>query len=588
MSRPVPRARFDTRGATFYMSISFPCAGPAVPRSTSRDTTRYKLPHIIIIDRRSGTLVRKFLHLNVFGFDRFFHSTVTAAKRRRHYLLNIMKEADRYLIIALVVLLCFTGPIFFGAFKNRRPVHWRGGQLDVIGFLVTPPFVAPPSTTHRQYGVHVDNASFHKWMLPLERFRDNGTLALAAEFQAIVKKLNVPCESPGGSLFRAELGASPCRVSDVMSCLSDSNKDAHCFAFIEALFNAWVSEKMACRDCASCRSLIVEFRTCGIGSQINSLVQLLGTALDTSRQFVFHGSWDFANKRTCPPGKDNWLCIFEPISACEVEPQSNTRVAATYAELGSFSGEHHVLVPRSVNIPSFQPRIFHRLRRVFNASHSFVWGLFLKRLMRFNSQHVPFILDQISDAFGPRLGTKSKLNAGLHIRGAEFNQDGRKAISISEYFTWLDDQTRNGTLNTVYIATDWPHVTGAFLHLARPSLSRHRLFMHQRAKLPVGVPVSELIRDPKLLAGFDVNELALEVLSDMMILSHSDFFLGTCSNWLFVVPSLMAPTIPQHRKCALMLDSGDFDNHFANLTTICDGDAHYVSLWDKIFFGPPE
>ena len=477
-----------------------------------------------------------------------------------------MMQADRYVVIALVLFVCIIAPIFF--FASNRPRN--------NGFLVPLPFAAFQTTpTHRNYGM-----GNQRWT---ERFRDNATIALAMEFQIILNKWSASCNH-SSELFRAEFGANPCKVTDVLACLSDSIKDAHCYAFLEALFNEWVSQKMACRDCESCRSLIVEFRSVGIGSVINSMVQLLGTALDSSRQLVYQGSWDFANRRTCPPGKDNWLCFYLHVNSCEKEPQSsaNTRVAANFAEFNALSGELHVLIPAHMDIRSFKPRIFHRLKRLFTADHSFIWGLFLKRLMRFNSEHAPFISNQISDALGPTSHGAPKLNAGLHIRGAEFTLDDRKAIAISEYFARVDGL--NASLNKVYIATDLPHITGAFLHLARPPLSRHRLFMHQRAKLPVGVPVATIARDQNSRPGFDVNELALEGFADVMILSHADYFLGTSSNWQFVVTSLMAPTIPPHRKCVLVLE-GETSGTLAH---VCDGDAASTFRWDSYFFGPPE
>ena len=285
--------------------------------------------------------------------------------------------------------------------------------------------------------------------------------------------------------------------------------------------------------------------------------RVFALALEKHACLVPTGRWIFLeNSGLCAPEAQNWLCMFrdfctpragtgrafwppEPVLSFESRMLNNNSKRVSFD-----------LIKMADQVSGLKPRILDDLAELLHVPRYVIWGGLLTYMLRFRRPFDELVQQEVCRSTSA--GDGRGLKIGVHYRAAEFShQDGRAALPLDVYIRHVDQINAETPVRLVYFASDVPNITTEFLTAEYPNRS-FTFVRPARSLAPAGVEAAAFVRGSNRAGAGNKSSLVLDVFRDIETLAACDGFLGTGSNWMILITSLMTAAVPPSRRCAVI------------------------------------
>ena len=278
----------------------------------------------------------------------------------------------------------------------------------------------------------------------------------------------------------------------------------------------------------------------GTGAVLTEMVRAAASAWHRNLSYVMRGKWALISDNDCVESEfEGFACLFPGFART----------------CGLPGGASPIL-----NLQEAQS-FWRQWSKALGVDAIFLFGLAADALV--NASHASvkvkrFLEDDLSNALA---GSTSKgIVVGIHFRNrGDIRLDGRLRIPLERYIEWVDELERSTNIRAVYVATDHDGLDSRELNARFPGRS-YEFRMIKRLWAPAtSTNLWQTTTASGMTDGLTFQsirtQMVVEALSDINILSHCDAFLGSISNFLPFVMSLMHARDPlreRGRICGFM------------------------------------
>ena len=278
----------------------------------------------------------------------------------------------------------------------------------------------------------------------------------------------------------------------------------------------------------------------GTGAVLTEMVRAAASAWHRNLSYVMRGKWALVSDEDCLESEfEGFACLFPGLART----------------CGAPKGSNPVL-----NLQEAQS-FWRQWSNTLGVDAIFLFGLAADALVNVSHASVKvkrFLQDDLSNVLS---GSRSQgIVVGIHFRNrGDIRLDGRLRIPLERYIEWVDVLERSTKIRAVYVATDHDGLDASELKARFPGRS-YEFRMIKRLWAPAtSTNFWQTTTASSMADGLTFQsirtQMVVEALSDINILSHCDAFLGSISNFLPFVMSLLHARDPlreRGRICGFM------------------------------------
>ena len=261
----------------------------------------------------------------------------------------------------------------------------------------------------------------------------------------------------------------------------------------------------------------------GTGAVLTEMVRAAAAAWHRNMSYVMRGKWALVSDSDCAEAEfQGFACMFPGLSrSCR-----------------ALEGENPML-----NLQDAQDFWRHWSKKL-SVDAIFLFGLAadaLTDVRRASVKVKSFLEHDLSSALA---GSESEgIAVGIHFRNrGDIRLDGRLRIPLERYVEWVDGLGNSTKIRAVYVATDHDGLDVRELNERFPGRS-YEFRMIKRLWAPATATNLWQTTTTATAGGLKFEtaktQMVVEALSDINILSHCDAFLGSISNFLPFIMSLL-------------------------------------------------
>ena len=278
----------------------------------------------------------------------------------------------------------------------------------------------------------------------------------------------------------------------------------------------------------------------GTGAVLTEMVRAAAAAWHRNLSYVMRGKWALVSDKDCVMSEfEGFACLFPGLARTCAAPKDANPI---------------------LNLQEAQS-FWRQWSNALGVDAIFLFGLAADALV--NASHASvkvksFLQDDLSNAL---LGSRSEgIVVGIHFRNrGDIRLDGRLRIPLERYIEWVDTLERSTKIRAVYVATDHDGLDSRELNARFPGRS-YEFRMIKRLWAPAtSTNFWQATTTSSTTDGLTFQsaktQMVVEALSDINILSHCDAFLGSISNFLPFIMSLLHARDPlreRGRICGFM------------------------------------
>ena len=296
----------------------------------------------------------------------------------------------------------------------------------------------------------------------------------------------------------------------------------------------------------------------GTGAVLTEMVRAAASAWHRNLSYAMRGKWALVSDTDCVESEfEGFACLFPGLAHTCGAPEDANPI---------------------VNLQEAQS-FWRQWSNTLGVDAIFLFGLAADAL--FSASHASvkvksFLEDDLSNAL---VGSRSEgIVVGIHFRNrGDIRLDGRLRIPLERYIDWVDSLQKSTKIRAVYVATDHDGLDSRALDERFPG-RLYEFRMIKRLWAPAtSTNLWQMTTALHMADGLTFQstrtQMVVEALSDINILSHCDAFLGSISNFLPLVMSLLHARDPlreRGRVCGFMnTNIATFGGHAAaeELTT---------------------
>ena len=278
----------------------------------------------------------------------------------------------------------------------------------------------------------------------------------------------------------------------------------------------------------------------GTGAVLTEMVRAAASAWYRNLSYVMRGKWALVSDEDCLESEfGGFACLFPGLART----------------CGAPRGANPIL-----NLQEAQS-FWRQWSNALGVDAIFLFGLAADALVNVshaNFKVKSFLEDDLSNALS---GSMSEgIVVGIHFRNrGDIRLDGRLRIPLERYIEWVDMLESSTKIRAVYVATDHDGLDSRELNARFPGRS-YEFRMIKRLWAPAtSTNFWQTTTASSTTDGLTFQsaktQMVVEALSDINILSHCDAFLGSISNFLPFVMSLLHARDPlreRGRICGFM------------------------------------